>query len=346
MLKEKIMAVKSTKHRSTAKLAQKKPTNSGFLARFGSQKFMALAFVVVFAGIGSYLLLASHAATIPLINTEAEAMTLPSGTTIIADTTASGGQAIQFGANGTATTTINLPSPADSLAVTARGVQCKGSPTMVTKLDGVQVGSSNVSATSWTSYSYTKALASGSHTLSFSFTNYSTWKNCGKKLLVDKAVFMGTAPVTPPLAASDLMNRKDFIYGSEIGAWRQDGKPAIDLTTNIPNLVKAAQFPIIRFAMYDCFEGMTCGTDNHAGTQTKAKFDTAIDGIRNNLNAEPLFKLLPIAPDLIGYPTEIDGNKFCPPTNNLAMNLPLYKAVVDQAGSRIRLYESTNEGEV
>lgn len=142
--------------------------------------------------------------------------------------------------------------------------------------------------------------------------------------------------------AVDLMSRKDFIYGSEIGAWKTDGKPAINLSTNIPDLVKAAKIPIIRFALFDCFSGMTCGTDNHAGTQNRTNFDTAINGITTNLNAEPWVKLVPIANDTIGT---INGAVFCPSLNNLAYNLPFYKAVVDQAGNRVHIYESTNEAE-
>lgn len=149
--------------------------------------------------------------------------------------------------------------------------------------------------------------------------------------------------VTFGTSADALMQRQDLIYGTEIGAWRPDGKPTIDTTTNIPSLTQAAGITSVRFAESDCFQGMTCGTDNHAGTATKANFDSAINGIINNLGAVPIIKLEPIAgSDTING---INQSVFCPPTNNLAMNLPMDEAIVAYAGNRVHLYESTNEGE-
>jgi hypothetical protein len=149
-------------------------------------------------------------------------------------------------------------------------------------------------------------------------------------------------PAPTTTRSGDLMSRRDLIYGSEIGAWRPNGKPTVDPATGIPALVRAAKIPVMRFAQYDCFTDMTCGTDHHAGTETRADFDAAIDGIRNNLRAEPWLKLVPIADDTIG---NINGTVFCPPLSNLAMNLPFYKAVVAQAGHRVHIYESSNEAE-
>ncbi|HSX52955.1 MAG TPA: Ig-like domain-containing protein, partial [Patescibacteria group bacterium] len=140
----------------------------------------------------------------------------------------------------------------------------------------------------------------------------------------------------------DLMARNDFIYGTEIGAWATSGTPTVTVSSGIPGLIQAAKIPVVRFALYDCFSGMTCGTDNHAGTQSRTNFDNAINGITTNLLAEPWLKLVPIAPDTI---QTINGTVFCPPTSNLALNLPFYKAVVDQAGNRVHIYESNNEME-
>lgn len=204
------MPAKTTTRKATTKRPTKKPAKSSrFLSRFSSQKLTAIAFIVMFAGIGSYMLFTSHAATMPLLTTEAETMTLPTSATIIADTTASAEQAIQFIGNGTATTILNLPSAATGFTISAKGTQCKGSPTMVTKIDGVQVGSTTVNATSWTGYPYTKALTAGSHSLSLSFTNYSTWKNCAKRLFVDKVVVSGDIPTVPVQCANGLDDDTD-----------------------------------------------------------------------------------------------------------------------------------------
>jgi hypothetical protein len=149
-------------------------------------------------------------------------------------------------------------------------------------------------------------------------------------------------PVTTALLA-----RKDLIYGSEIGAWRTSGKPAVDTTTSIPASVQAAKVPLIRFSQYDSFSGVT-NPNGTTGTESRTTFDSAIDGIRNNLKAEPLIKLLPIAPDQMGNPLAPtpDGTVFCPPaTGTATQNLGIYQDLVQQAGSRVRFYESSNEME-
>src|SRR5882757_5535845 len=58
-----------------------------------------LAVVVVFGGLGTALLLTSHAAT-PTANLEAENGIVSSAATKVSDTTASGDQAVKFGSSG------------------------------------------------------------------------------------------------------------------------------------------------------------------------------------------------------------------------------------------------------
>ena len=140
---------------------------------------------------------------------------------------------------------------------------------------------------------------------------------------------------------SDLLSRTDLIYGSEIGAWRTTGAPATDLSGPIPSLVKAAKVPLIRYSVYDVFSDMADPAGN-PGTQSRANFDTALNSIRSNLNAEVMLKLLPISNDVIGTK---NGSLYCPPLNNLARNLAYYQAVMAQAGARVRIYESSNEME-
>jgi hypothetical protein len=78
-----------------------------------------------------------------------------------------------------------------------------------------------------------------------------------------------------------------------------------------------------------------------AGTQRRADFDHAIDGIRNVLGAEPMFKLMPNTRDTVS--NDKSSAVFCPPLNNLAVNLPYSKAIIKEAGPKIRIYESSNE---
>jgi hypothetical protein len=150
-----------------------------------------------------------------------------------------------------------------------------------------------------------------------------------------------TTSVTVTVGTADLRNRTNLIYGTEIGAWQTTGAPATNPATGIPALVKAAKVPVVRFGVYDVFTDMTDPKGN-PGTQTRANFDAALNSIRGNLNAEVMLKLLPISRDVIGTKS---GSIYCPPVSNLTQNLEYYKALVAQAMSRVRIYESTNEME-
>ena len=161
-------------------------------------------------------------------------------------------------------------------------------------------------------------------------------------LLVLPGAVLGLTPsYSAGLGIDDLLNRTDLIYGSEIGAWRTTGAPATDLSTPIPNLVKAAKIPLVRYSVYDVFTDMTDPAGN-PGTQSRANFDAALNSIRSNLNAEVMIKLLPISNDVIGTK---NGGIYCPPLNDLGRNLAYYKALMAQAGARVRIYESSNEME-
>lgn len=147
-------------------------------------------------------------------------------------------------------------------------------------------------------------------------------------------------------ASTDLLSQYNLIYGSEIGAWKTDGKPAVDTTTAIPSEVTAAKMPIIRYAVYDCFNDETCGRDNHTGSLSRTTFDSAISGIVNNLHAVPWIKLLPIARGQIGSVN--DETIFCPPTNNYGMNLTMEKDLMNEIHKVYTgpiVIESSNEAE-
>jgi len=65
------------------------------------QALVGLVVVAAFAVIGAYYLSTSHAADIPYVAAEAESGTLASPATIVNDSTASNGQAVQFGTAST-----------------------------------------------------------------------------------------------------------------------------------------------------------------------------------------------------------------------------------------------------
>lgn len=99
----------------------------------------------------------------------------------------------------------------------------------------------------------------------------------------------------------DLRARKDLIYGSEIGAWRTNGGNALS-STGIPVLVRGARIPVVRWAVRDTFSDLSNAVVGTAGVQSRTEFDTALNGIRNTLLAEPFIKLPPITAEALGSP--------------------------------------------
>lgn len=129
----------------------------------------------------------------------------------------------------------------------------------------------------------------------------------------------------------NLLDRQDLIYSAEIGGWETDGGPAVDPATGIPAETRAAGIPLIRFTLYDCFTDMTCGSDHHTGTITRADFDHAVRGITRTDRAVLWLKLPPVTDGRIGA---VDGTVFCPPwTGDAAGNRPFYKATLAEVRS-------------
>src|ERR1700757_15726 len=69
-----------------------------------------LVIVLVFAAVGGYILWQSFAAGTPVTTLEAEQMILPAGGSVINDTNASGGKAVDLATNGSATGSVNFAS--------------------------------------------------------------------------------------------------------------------------------------------------------------------------------------------------------------------------------------------
>jgi hypothetical protein len=169
-------------------------------ASFSSREL--LVFGLVFFGIGAYVLYRSFAAGPLVASMEAEQMSLPAGASVITDASASGGKALQLLSNGTSSGSVSLPSNVTDLTIMARGAQCQGAPTMSVSVDGNTVLTSAVSATTWSSYSATKALATGSHTVSISFSgDYQKTKGrkaCDRNLYIDVTNLFGPIPAPTP----------------------------------------------------------------------------------------------------------------------------------------------------
>lgn len=174
-----------------------------------------LVVALVFAAVGGYIIWQTFAAGTPIASVEAERMSLPAGASVINDTSASGGQAVQMTADGNATSSISLPSQSTSFTILARAQQCSGSPSVSVSVDGKTLLNSTVSGSSWASYTATTTLTSGSHSLTVNGLNLTTKQHgkgsgggghggkkqsCVRTLYLDVTNFYGdtTPPPSPP----------------------------------------------------------------------------------------------------------------------------------------------------
>jgi endoglucanase len=128
---------------------------------------------------------------------EAESATLTNGAgTTYSDSTASGGRALLVWSNGTASATWTTPT-STHLVVRARGDQCKGSPHMEVRVNGVILSTTSVSATTWTDYAIPAQLPSGSHRISVTFSNDYRTRSCDRNLRVDRITAVAAATPAP-----------------------------------------------------------------------------------------------------------------------------------------------------
>jgi hypothetical protein len=123
---------------------------------------------------------------------EGESMTLPSGGSVVSDSSASGGKAALLTSNGTAK--ANYRGSVSTISFTLRGSQCGGAPRAVLYLDNVRIGSVDVTNTStYSTWTISKTAADGAHTIGVQFENdYRTW-SCDRNLYIDKILVKGTA---------------------------------------------------------------------------------------------------------------------------------------------------------
>jgi hypothetical protein len=157
----------------------------------------SIIFVIVFISIGAFFVFHSFAATPIVASIQAENMALPSGATVISDSSASGGKAVQMTQGQSSLTgKINLPTAATSFGVTARAGGTCASVEMKASIDGITyIKETRVKGTSYSTISTGAInLNAGSHTLSIKLDNPNNL--CKHQLIVDVTNFYG--PVVPP----------------------------------------------------------------------------------------------------------------------------------------------------
>jgi hypothetical protein len=136
-------------HEQSASSHQPSGGNFNNLSKFKSLKLNKRAMVIiacVVATVGVISILASHALTASNGDFEAESISpLPAGVSIVSEASASGGRAIEYAANATATATTTTPA-INAITVFARGTQCQGSPILIVKADNAAVATHSVTA--------------------------------------------------------------------------------------------------------------------------------------------------------------------------------------------------------
>jgi hypothetical protein len=189
-------------------------------------KKRALYFAIIFGILGIVTLLLSRAQSIEVATYEAEAMTLPSGGSVISDSSLSLGSAVLLTASGTASTPqdklVTLTKPANLVTIKAKGVQCSGAPQLLISITNSANGSIafqstvSVSNSSWADYSLTTSIPSATYSLSVGFNNDNSVrkgkKTCSRDLYIDKITFNGEE-VTPPTPSGTL----EFLGDAETG---------------------------------------------------------------------------------------------------------------------------------
>jgi hypothetical protein len=232
-----------------------------------SPRARAVSFAIVFAIVGTALLLLTRAVTVNR-TFEAEYMT---GATVVSDTTASAGKALYFATDSAASGAYDLNIGATQLTVRAKGVQCQGSPQVVVAIDGAQVQLATVSTSSWADYAVPVNIAKGSHSISVGFSgDKQVYKGkgssvrCDRDLSVDRLTFTGddgttvpTPPLQPPTTSnmywggrvgytdtgdapwiSSAWDRFESDAGKEL-SYMQFGQPFGSLDTNALNIIRA-----------------------------------------------------------------------------------------------------------
>lgn len=162
-----------------------------------------LVVVTAIATVGSFFVFKSSANAPVVASLEAEKMSQPTGSSIVNDSVASGGQALKMTVNGASSSSFSTPSKATTVTLKARASQCGGSPSVNMTIDGNAVMPTTAVATSsYSSFSKTIDLPAGSHKLNISGSGLGRLRinrhTCARVVYLDITTFYGPEPIAKP----------------------------------------------------------------------------------------------------------------------------------------------------
>jgi len=168
-------------------------------------RYLRMTIVSVFTAAAITLPVAPHAAAADT-TLEAESMVVSpaSAGRVIADSSASGGSALELYKKSSASMNLSFPASI-SLVIRAKGNSCLGAPNMTVLIDGNAIFETTVSAKSWTNYTTAATINAGTHTLSIAFTNALNIFFCSRALFLDTVTVSAVTAATSTIAQySDL----------------------------------------------------------------------------------------------------------------------------------------------
>ena len=133
---------------------------------------------------------------------EAEAFVVPSTAAVVTDSTASLGKAIILQTNNSALTRSSITPSASTIQVRAAGIPCSGAPKIQLRLDGVNLKTISVTATTWTKYSVSTTIAPGAHTIGVKYVNDYSSSSCDRNVKVDFVAFRSSVPINVGISGS------------------------------------------------------------------------------------------------------------------------------------------------
>ncbi len=153
-----------------------------------------------------------------LSTVEAETMTLPaSGSSVVGDASASGGQTVRMIANGDVTKSFDTGTQSDYFKFRVKGVTCRGNwPRLMVYLDNTRVYNSLVSSTQLSEVQITRTTLPGNHTLRYNFSNAASNSTCYRTLYLDVANFYAVAPPAPTLNLVSASNSIPYASGTTL----------------------------------------------------------------------------------------------------------------------------------